>query len=168
MRLECFGTKGTAMTSHPFPEAIGLYFTWIREPAWAPCRQSTETYSLGRCILVIDDDDTRSIIRDRLRTIGFDILEAENGQIGPSYMTSGTRKQLIHGVLLNLHMPVLSGMAVLQEFRERHTDVPVIVMSGMDDITTVRDAIKLGAQEYLLKPFDLELLKKKCFRGFLN
>lgn len=124
---------------------------------------------LGRRVLIIDDDkDIRTVLCDRLIALGFDIVQADNGESGLSQLAVHMTRTPIHGILLDLHMPVLSGMAVLQELRYRHTQIPVIVMSDLDNIASVREAIQLGAQEYLLKPFDYELLKKKCLRLFQN
>ncbi len=124
---------------------------------------------LGRRVLVIDDDlDIRTVLCDQLMALGFDVAQADNGQCGLARLAFHSSHTQIHGILLDLHMPVLDGMAVLQELRQRHAQIPVIVMSATDDIHSLREAIQLGAQEYLLKPFDHELLKKNCLRFFLN
>ena len=123
--------------------------------------------SLGRRVLVIDDDqDIRTALCDRLIALGFDVIHADNGQSGLARLAIHSSHTQIHGILLDLHMPVLGGMAMLQELRQRHAQIPVIVMSATDDIDLLREAIQLGAREYLLKPFDHELLKTKCLRLF--
>lgn len=57
-------------------------------------------------------------------------------------------------------------MTAEPELRQQHAQIPASVMSDVDDIATIRTAIQLGAQEYPPKPFDHELLKKKCLRLF--
>ena len=73
-----------------------------------------------------------------------------------------------NGLLVELQMPVLGGMAVLQEMRDRFPSVPIIVMSEARYISKLRQAMKLGAKEYLIKPFDPELVRQKCLSIFGN
>ena len=120
----------------------------------------------GRRILVVDNDQRiRAFIRDRLSAWGFEVVEAENGQDGPTTAADDCGPQ-IHGILLDVHKPVPDGLAPLHLLRQRHPGIPVIVMSDASNIQTVREAINQGAQEYVLKPFDHELLKMKCLRVF--
>ena len=63
-------------------------------------------------------------------------------------------------------MPLLGGMAILQEMRDRHSEIPVIVTALSSEIKRLRDAVNLGAKEYLVKPFDAELFARKCRRIF--
>jgi two-component system, chemotaxis family, chemotaxis protein CheY len=120
----------------------------------------------GRRILVVDSDQRiRAVIRDRLSAWGFEVVEAENGQDGPMPAVDNRVPQ-IHGILLDVHKPVPDGLAPLHLLRRLHPGIPVIVMSDASNIQTAREAINQGAQEYVLKPFDHELLKMKCLRIF--
>jgi DNA-binding NtrC family response regulator len=120
-------------------------------------------------LLVVDpDEDNRLIVCDRLRAMGFEVITEDDGISGLKRMANEVQRGPIHGVLLELTMPGLGGMAVLQEMRDRHLDVPVIVMSHADDLGRLREAVRRGAIEYLVKPFDSELLKRKCLRAFLG
>lgn len=122
-----------------------------------------------RRILVIDhDDDTRLIVRDRLLQMGFDAVGEANGVAGLARIANEFDGTPFAGVLLELDMPMLGGMAVLQELRDRYPAIPVIAMSHAILIDRLRQAVKLGATEYLVKPFDSELFKKKCLRAFVN
>lgn len=119
----------------------------------------------GRRILVVDNDPhARALIRERLHRWGFEVVEAENGQAGPIRMLGGALPHPIHGVLLDV--PVSGGLKALHSLRQQHPGIPVIVMSGVSDIQMAREAVNQGAQEYVLKPFDQELLKTKCLRVF--
>jgi DNA-binding NtrC family response regulator len=122
-----------------------------------------------RRILIVDDDpQVRAIIGERLQHWGFEAVEADSGHAGLMRIIFDSVRHPIHGVLLDLHMPILGGMAVLQEMREQHPTIPVIVMSEVNEIHTAREAVKLGAREYVMKPFDHDLLKAKCFRVFFE
>lgn len=155
------------MTGRVWGERIAPYLGWLDRYSWE-CRVRMERKeSRARRVLIIDDDrDVRAVLCDHLRSLGFAVTQAENGHTGLAHIAAHAWRNSIHGILLDLHMPVLSGMAVLQELRERHTALPVIVMSDAADIGALREAIRLGAEEYLLKPFDIELLTKKCMRVF--
>lgn len=128
-----------------------------------------ETLSARRRILVIDHhDDIRGLLCDHLSAIGFEVAAADNGISGLSRLASDHETRPFHGVLVELQMPVLGGLAVLQEMRERFPSVPVIVMSDALHVTKLREAMKAGAKEYLVKPFDSGLFRHKCMSVFLE
>jgi len=120
-------------------------------------------------ILVIDhDDDTRLIVRDCLCQMGFDAVGEDNGISGLARIAHASDDAPVVGVVLELDLPVLGGMAVLQALRDRYPAIPVIMMSQAILIHRLRQAVKLGAREYLVKPFDLQLFRIKCLRAFVN
>jgi CheY-like chemotaxis protein len=119
----------------------------------------------GRRILVVDDDPAiRALLRERLGLLGFEIVEAENGRAGPIGAIGGSPAHPLHGVLLDMSMA--NGLTALHTLRRQHPNIPIIVMSRVSDIHVAREAVNQGAQEYVLKPFDQELLKAKCLRVF--
>ena len=112
---------------------------------------------MAKRILVVEDDwDIRLALRDRLQSMGFDVVTEDNGQSALSRITLEAPQSLIHGVLLDLHLPIVDGITVLRELRDRHPQIPVIVMSATNDPAQFIDARKLGASSYLRKPFDRE------------
>ncbi len=120
-----------------------------------------------RCIIVIDhDDDTRQIVRDQLEAMGFTVHGEDNGVSGLARIACESPKAAALGVIVELEMPVLGGMAILQELRDRHPDIPVLVMSHPEGILRLRHAVRLGAKEYLVKPFAPELFRRKCQEVF--
>lgn len=122
-----------------------------------------------RRILVIDhDDDVRGHLCQELSALGFEVTAEDNGVSGLSRISSNWETAPFHGLLVELQMPVLGGLAVLQEMVERFPTVPVIAMSDAAHIGKLRQAVKLGAHEYVIKPFDSELLRRKCLCVFLN
>ncbi|MCS6287051.1 MAG: response regulator [Nitrospira sp.] len=120
-----------------------------------------------RRILVIDhDDEIRQAACTQLRQWGFDAIGERDGLSGLARLTHATATNEFCGMLLEMDMPVLGGMAVLQEMKDRHPSVPVIVMARTPHIDKLRNAVKMWAQEYLVKPYDPELLKLKCASVF--
>ena len=123
--------------------------------------------SMRRRILVIDhDDEARDIVCEHLLGLGFAVASEDSGFSGLVRIAQEKERAPFEGLILELDMPLLGGMAVLQEMRERHPEVPVIVTAMSDQVKRLREAVNLGAKEYLVKPFDAELFTKKCRRIF--
>lgn len=136
----------------------------LEETPQAMTRPSTR-----RRILVIDhDDDVRGMLCDQLSSFGFEVAAEDNGMSGLSRVAYEWDTAPIHGLLVELQMPVLGGLAVLQEMVDRFPTVPVIAMSDSAHVGKLRQAMKLGAREYLIKPFDRELFRRKCQTVFLG
>lgn len=106
-------------------------------------------------ILTIDDEELiRSSIKQHLEKDGHDVLTAKSGEEGISMC----RIDLPDIVLLDLHMPGIGGIETLKLIKELNKDVIVIIISAHGDIETAVSAIKLGAYEFVEKPFDLNMI----------
>jgi sigma-B regulation protein RsbU (phosphoserine phosphatase) len=112
-------------------------------------------------ILIVDDiDDNRYTLRRRLKQQGYEnITEAENGREALEKL-GAERFDL---VLLDIMMPEVDGYEVLEslEAAGRIGDPPVIMISAIDEIESVVRCIKLGAEDYLSKPFNATLLRAR-------
>lgn len=142
--------------------------TLVRDKTMTEQTPSTMTNSSARPrILVVDhDDDVRLSACDQLTQWGFEAVGEDNGLSGLARLAHTAPGAAFAGMLLELDMPVLGGMAVLQEMKDRHPAVPVIVMARTPHIDKLRNAVRMWAQEYIVKPFDPELLKLKCASVF--
>ena len=146
-----------------------LFSTAVESDSTEEAVTTMEKTSLRRRVLVIDDnEDVRGTLCDRLDSLGFEVAVESNGISGLARVTEDSEAAPFAGMLVELHLPVLGGMAVLQEMCERFPTVPVIVMSDSLHIAKLRQAMKLGAKEYLVKPFDPELVRRKCLNVFLD
>lgn len=106
-------------------------------------------------VLIVDDDENlRSIVRDVLRDEGFQTEEAPDGL---SALTA-FKKDLPDVVLLDLKMPQMDGIETLRELRAINSSVPVIILTAYGDVPTVVDAIKGGAYDFTVKPPDFDRL----------
>lgn len=106
-------------------------------------------------ILVCDDDELiRWSISEFLRNRGYSTLEATNGDEALSVVQS----EAVSLVLMDLKMPVKDGMAVLRELRAAENDVPVVVLTAYGGVSSAIEATRLGANDYLTKPCDLEVV----------
>jgi DNA-binding NtrC family response regulator len=120
-----------------------------------------------RRILVVDhDDDIRLSVCSHLAQWGFEAEGEDNGVSGLARLAQTDPVTEFAGMLLEMDMPVLGGMAVLQEMKDRHPAIPVIVMARIPHIDKLRNAVRLWAHEYIVKPLDQELLKLKCASVF--
>lgn len=109
-----------------------------------------------RKILVIDDEQNiRKMLTRVLSSEGFIVKEAINGLEALKRLEEANYSL----ALLDLKMPGLNGIETLRKIREYDLNLPVIMMSAYGSITEAVEAMKLGALDYLIKPFDIEELK---------
>jgi len=100
-------------------------------------------------ILTIDDEAyIRKSIRTYLEDYGFIVFEAENGKTGIEIF----QREKPDLVMLDLRMPEMDGLEVLRVLKKKAPDIPLIVASGTGNITSVVEALHLGAWDYILKP----------------
>ena len=119
--------------------------------------------------LVVDDSKAiRQIERKYLEELGFEVLEAENGKEALEVIKEHPDISLI---LLDWHMPVMNGYEFLKTLRAnpQYQEIKVMMVTTENQQKSVIDAIMAGANEYLMKPFDKEMLETKIrylFEGF--
>ena len=110
-----------------------------------------------RSILVVDDDDsTRSYLGALLSGLEYEVASCASGEDALSKLQAGPTPAL---VLLDLILPGMAGLAVLDHIRANHSALPVIVLSTVAQLKTVVDAVKRGASDYLTKPFQAQELE---------
>ena len=105
-------------------------------------------------ILIIEDDDSiNNMICEAMKLAGFSCIQAFSGTEGMLRIENGN----IDLVILDLMLPGKSGEEVIKEIKER-SDIPVIVVSAKDSVDSKIDLLRLGADDYLTKPFDIKEL----------
>jgi len=110
-------------------------------------------------ILSVDDSAaTRHYIRKAVDVLGFEFLEAADGHDGLAAIER--EKGLIDLILLDRHMPKMDGMEMLQALKahESYRNIPVTMVTVELERDEIRNAIDLGARNYLVKPFSQENL----------
>lgn len=111
-----------------------------------------------RALLVDDDPSLRMLLRRLLvREFNVECLEADNGVVALEML----RENPVDLVALDLRMPLMGGIDVLAALRRspEHQNLPVVIMSTMDDDDVVRRAVSLGISDYLLKPFNSAIVQ---------
>ncbi|WP_051920380.1 response regulator [Thermodesulfobacterium hydrogeniphilum] len=112
-------------------------------------------------VLVVDDSKAiREIEKKYLEEMGFEVVEAENGEEAFKVLEEHPDIKLI---LLDWHMPVMNGYEFLVKMRSnpKWSDIKVMMVTTENQQKSVIDAIMAGANEYLMKPFDKEMLETK-------
>jgi len=112
---------------------------------------------MKRSILVVDDEkNLRDYLSVFLSDRGHTVASAASGDEALDRLAAGYTPSL---VLLDLMMPGKDGLEVLRSIKETHPSIPIIILSGIGQIRTVVEAMKIGAADYLTKPFEEEALE---------
>jgi len=115
-----------------------------------------------RRILVVDDEaKMRRIIELSLKNMGHSVVQAEDG-VEALAALDGAPFDL---VLTDLRMPNKDGLELLRELRARGDEVPVIVLTAYGTIESAVEAMKLGACDYIIRPFEMETLELAVSRA---
>ncbi|MBR0904927.1 MULTISPECIES: response regulator [Bradyrhizobium] len=105
-------------------------------------------------VLVIDDEPPiRKLLRMGLSTQGYEILEASNGKTALEKLAEGPAL-----IILDLGLPDIQGHELLRTIRARNEGVPIVVLSSRGDEAGKVQALDLGADDYLTKPFGMDEL----------
>ena len=103
---------------------------------------------MSKALIIDDEQQMRRLLRMVLESRGYEVCEAAEGQLG----LQEAAFQRPDVVLLDLGLPGLGGIDVLKRLRE-WTDVPVLILSVRDQETVKVEALELGADDYVTKPF---------------
>lgn len=116
-------------------------------------------------ILVVDDEEyTRQLLQRILEEANYTVVTASNGNEAIDKVSS----ENIGLVILDIRMPGMDGFQTLQRIREK-SDMPVIMLTGLDSTSSVSASLDLGADDYIKKPFKshelLARIEAKLRRG---
>ena len=113
-------------------------------------------------LLVVDDDPSiRNVLGRRLRQWGYEVKEAPGA-------TEALEIMMVEApaiVLLDINMPGHDGLWLAERIRAKWAGTPIIMVSGKDDLDVVQRAQKLGAVDFVRKPFDREILRQALLRA---
>jgi two-component system, chemotaxis family, chemotaxis protein CheY len=114
--------------------------------------------SEGRVLVVDDEADVRKSVRLILSKAGYDVIEAEDGEVGVNTVKSGENPLTLNAIICDLNMPKMSGMEAIPYFRSQFPSCPVIVLTGAGTVDRATTLFKQGVMEFLTKPIDKDKL----------
>ena len=113
-------------------------------------------------VLVVEDEAAiRALLRRRLEGWGYQVREAANASEALELMLA--EPSVI--AIIDIKMPGRDGLWLAEQIRQRWSRTAIIVATGADDIATIERSRKIGAIDYVLKPFDRELLRQALERA---
>ncbi|MBW4514653.1 MAG: amino acid permease [Timaviella obliquedivisa GSE-PSE-MK23-08B] len=130
---------------------------WVKAKAIASQKKNLGYKGDRRCILVVDDhDENLSVLKTLLESLGFDILEASNGQEG----LEQAKQHYPDLIISDLTMPVMNGWEMLEQLRQTEPlkDIPVIISSASVYECDRQKSILAGGNDFLAKPVETEEL----------
>jgi two-component system, NtrC family, response regulator len=117
---------------------------------------NSKPVSDSKTVLLIDDDDSlRRVVEYNLREEGYRVLTAADGATGLQAFQGET----VDLVLTDVRMPEMDGLELLTRLKAMQPDLPVVMLTAHGTIDSAVEAMKLGASDYLRKPFNREQLK---------
>lgn len=110
--------------------------------------------AINRILIVDDEDNVRRMLSTAFALQGFETHCANNGRTALHLFAD------IHPdvVLMDIRMPEMDGIKALKEMRSHETRTPVILMTAYAEVETAVEALRCGAFDYVIKPFDLDEL----------
>ncbi|MFI5341413.1 MAG: response regulator [Candidatus Methylomirabilales bacterium] len=116
-------------------------------------------------ILVVDDEpDAVELLQEFLTTKGYAVLTASDGEEA----LRKVKEERPHAILLDVRMPERNGLEVLKRVREIDHEVGVIMVTAVAEEETGREALRLGAYDYITKPLDFPYLERSLWVKLLT
>jgi len=114
-------------------------------------------------ILVVDDDvSVRTIVAAMLEPAGYEPVLASSAEEAIAKINNGLEPRLI---LSDIVMTGMTGLRLLDHVRERHSEIPIVMVSGVSDVAVAIGTLRNGAYDYLLKPFERDQLLGTVLRA---
>jgi DNA-binding response OmpR family regulator len=110
-----------------------------------------------RVLLVDDEKDIVEVIQDRLEAYGFTVVTAGTGVEALKTLSM----ERFDGVFLDVKMPEMGGIEVLEEIRKKDEKIPIIIITSSSTRESAIEALAKGANDFVLKPFEWQELKGK-------
>ena len=122
--------------------------------------------AMRTCLIVDDSRVIRKVARRILEDLGFEIAEAADGMEALAWC----RAAMPDAILLDWNMPVMNGIEFLKRLRdEPGGDAPTVVFCTVEsDLAHIREALACGADEYIMKPFDGDIVASKFMAAGLT
>jgi DNA-binding NtrC family response regulator len=114
-----------------------------------------------RILIVDDEEDLRDVLSHQLRGLGAKIELAENGRVALEKVAS----TWYDAILSDISMPEMNGLELLHGLRSRSLEIPFVILTGFGDKAKAVEALRLGAFDFLEKPWEPESLRRTMGRA---
>mgnify|MGYP001577096794 FL=1 len=114
---------------------------------------------MARVLVVDDEPDAVELLQEFLTSKGYEVVTASNGEEA----LRKVKEERPHLILLDVRMPGMNGLDVLRQVRQFDQEVGVIMVTAVNEEETGREALKLGAFDYIVKPLNLEYLERSLW-----
>ena len=121
---------------------------------------------MPRILIVDDEPHICEAVQDSLQAEGYEVIVAHDGQTALALIALEAQRGPITGVILDMEMPVVHGIEVLQRLRHQYSDLPILMISASYDRLMFDEATRSGANSCLAKPFNRKQLLEVCARLF--
>jgi two-component system, NtrC family, response regulator AtoC len=111
--------------------------------------------AIGRVLIVDDEDSVRAMLRLILTSEGHEVLEASDGLQAIDI----ARREDLDAIIMDMRMPKMDGIAALRTLRQERINAQVILMTAFASVESAVDAMKSGAYDYIIKPFNIDEVK---------
>lgn len=122
--------------------------------------------SRSKLLVVEDDEMLRDALRDTLALAGYDVMESDNGR-SALHQIAGVESE-IAAVISDIQMQPMNGHQFLKHVKAQYPDLPVLLMTAYGNIEKAVQAMRDGASDYLVKPFEAEVLVNKVSQYALS
>jgi len=112
----------------------------------------------GRILVIDDDDGVREILKLYLETEGYNILEAENGEVGINILRSEDNMVNVGLILCDIRMPKINGVECVDFLKKEAPGIPVVMVTAFPDTEMAVALLNKGVKDYLVKPVEKEKL----------
>lgn len=119
-----------------------------------PMGQAQESASRGQILIVDDEEAIRDVVSTMLEGQGYDCCAVANGREAIAHLNQKSADLVLSDML----MPEMDGLQLLTWVRSHDQEIPLIIVTAMHDVSTALEAIRRGAYDYILKPFEKDQL----------
>lgn len=120
-------------------------------------------------VIAVDDDETiLEIYESGLAPSQYSIKTFSNPKKAKEYFQAMKPEEAPHVILMDIMMPGLDGISLMHDIHsmDAAAHVPIIAVSGLNDAATLNDALLFGAMDYIVKPFNLDVLEQKLKKAY--
>ena len=112
----------------------------------------------GTVLVIEDEEDVREVLKLHLDSAGYNVVEAENGEVGINFLRSEDNMINVDLILCDIRMPKVDGAKCVDILKKEAPGIPVVMVTGYPDTEMATTFLNKGVKNYLVKPVEKEKL----------